>query len=132
MRSLRRLAATSPTFCLSMPATENLVGVSTATVEQARAAVVAGADYCGVGPMFVTSTKHKPVISGPGYLERYLADPILAQRPHLAIGGITLENIGQLAAVGGRGVAVSSVVCGAEDPAAVCQGLIAGLSAAVS
>lgn len=108
-----------------------VVGVSTSNVEEAREAVAAGADYCGVGPMFATATKHKPEISGPGYLKEYLADPILAQRPHLAIGGITPENIGELRAVGCRGVAVSSVVCGAGgagDVAAVCRKLIAGLA----
>ena len=49
----------------------------------------AGADYCGLGPMFPTTTKHKPTLAGPAYLGSYLADPNLSARPHLAIGGIT-------------------------------------------
>lgn len=109
-----------------------LLGVSTANLEQARAAARAGADYCGVGPMFTTTTKHKPVLSGPEYLRAYLADPITSQRPHLAIGGINPDNVQRLWDVGCRGVAVSSVVCGADDPAAICRSLIRGCPAPAS
>jgi thiamine-phosphate pyrophosphorylase len=107
-----------------------LIGVSTSNVDEARGAARGGADYCGIGPMFPTTTKEKPRISGPEYLREYLADPILSQRPHLAIGGITPENIGLLREAGCRGVAVSSVVCGADDPAGVCRRLITALGAA--
>jgi thiamine-phosphate pyrophosphorylase len=103
------------------------VGVSTSNLDEARAAVRDGADLCGVGPMFPTNTKDKPRISGPKYLKDYLADPILAERPHLAIGGITPENIGQVRGAGARGVAVSSCVCNAEKPAEVCAALRRGL-----
>ncbi len=106
-----------------------LIGVSTSNVDEALIAARAGADYCGVGPMFPTATKHKLSISGPAYLQSYLASPVLAQRPHLAIGGIAPDNIGRLVEAGCRGLAVSSVVCGAADPGAVCQSLIEGLSA---
>lgn len=105
-----------------------LIGASTANTDEALAAVHAGADYCGVGPMFPTSTKHKPSISGPEYLSRYLAHPVLSQRPHLAIGGITPDNIGLLRSAGCKGVAVSSAVCGADDPGAACRALIEGFA----
>jgi len=104
-----------------------LVGISTGTIEQARSSADAGADYCGVGPMFATTTKDKPVLSGPAYLREYLSDPRTQSIPHLAIGGIHPANIHELAAVGCRGVAVSSVVCGAEDPAEVCRQLVRAL-----
>jgi thiamine-phosphate pyrophosphorylase len=106
-----------------------LIGASTATMDQARAAVRAGADYCGVGPTFATTTKDKPLLSGPAYLREYLADAITSQRPHLAIGGITPENVQVLREAGCRGIAVSAAVCGAEDPAAACQALLDGLGA---
>ena len=86
---------------------------------QARAAASAGADYCGVGPMFASTTKPKAV-AGVGYLREYLADAACARVPHLAIGGITPENVGELVESGCRGVAVSSVVCGAEAPSEIC------------
>lgn len=100
------------------------IGISTGTIEQARAAADSGADYCGVGPMFATTTKDKPVLGGPGYLREYLHDARTARIPHLAIGGITPASIRELTSVGCRGVAVSSAVCGAEDPTRVCRELL--------
>jgi thiamine-phosphate pyrophosphorylase len=97
-----------------------LIGVSTSNVDEARAAIRAGADYCGVGPMFPTTTKHKDVIVGPEYLKQYLADPITARVPHLAIGGIDAERASMLHRVGCRGIAVSSAVCGCSDPRGAC------------
>ncbi len=104
-----------------------LIGVSTTNREQARAAVHAGADCCGCGPMFPTTTKHKPTLAGASYLREYLGDPITSTRPHLAIGGITPANIGELVDVGCRGVAVSGAVCAASDPRSVCEMLVRAL-----
>lgn len=101
------------------------VGVSTESPQQALAAFACGADYCGVGPMFATTTKHKPRLAGPQYLREYLA--LSAARPHLAIGGVTPSTIPELAASGCQGVAVSSCVCSAADPRAVCRQLRAHL-----
>jgi thiamine monophosphate synthase len=39
--------------------------------------------------------------------------------PHLAIGGITPDNVSELVNAGARGVAVSSCVCGADHPSEV-------------
>lgn len=102
-----------------------LIGASVASVEEARAARRAGADYCGVGAMFPTETKVKESIAGPGLLVDYLAvQPALP--PALAIGGVGPANVGQIVqSAGGRrfGVAVCSAVCGAGEPAAVCRAL---------
>lgn len=104
-----------------------IVGVSTSTLDEARAA--RAADYCGAGPMFPSPTKPKPALSGPAYLAAYLAqDP--PPPPALAISGITPSLIPELVrAAGGRpfGVAVSSAVCGAADPAAACRALLDAL-----
>src|SRR5262249_3445094 len=94
-----------------------LIGVSTANLDEARSAARQGADYCGVGPMFPTTTKDKPRISGPPYLREYLAAPVSARVPHLAIGGIAPGNVSDLVSAGCRGIAVSGSVCGATDPA---------------
>ena len=94
---------------------ELLIGVSTSNVKEAERAMIDGADSCGVGPMFASSTKKKDVIVGPMYLMEYLRhDPPLP--PHLAIGGITPENVIEVVAAGARGVAVSSAICAARDP----------------
>jgi thiamine monophosphate synthase len=71
--------------------------------------------------MFATSVKPTIAPSGTNYLRAYLAE--CARVPHLAIGGITPENIGELQVAGCQGVAVSSVVCGAPDPERVVRSL---------
>ncbi|WP_428386761.1 thiamine phosphate synthase [Mucisphaera sp.] len=102
-----------------------VVGVSTSRIEEAEAAERAGADYVGLGPMFVSRTKAKDRIAGPGYLKEYVAGGRLA---HLAIGGITAENVGELREAGCRGIAVCAAISGADDPEAATRGLLAGLS----
>ncbi|USN98952.1 MAG: thiamine phosphate synthase [Phycisphaeraceae bacterium] len=109
-----------------------LVGVSTSSVESARAANAAGASSVGLGPMFPSTTKPKDVIAGVDYLRAYLAEPDLASLPHLCIGGITPENAGELIDAGARGLAVSSAVCGAEDPEGVCAELVGSVEQSVS
>ncbi len=98
-----------------------VVGVSTSTLNHAKEALLGGADYCGVGPMFSTTTKQIDVIAGPKYLREYLQWNRL---PHLAIGGITPANIGQLVEAGCRGIAVSSAICAAPDPATFVRPLL--------
>jgi thiamine-phosphate pyrophosphorylase len=101
-----------------------LIGASTHTLEEARAAIEAGADMCGVGAMFAGTTKQRET-SGAEYLRAYLAE--FGHVPHLAIGGITPANAPSLVEAGARGLAVSSVVCGDDDPERVCRELLAAL-----
>ncbi len=111
----------------ALAGTRLLIGVSTENTAQARAAVETGADYLGLGPMFQTTTKDKPRLAGPAYLRAFLDEASLARVPHLALGGVSPDNIAELRAAGARGMAVSSAVCGAADPAAVCRALVAAL-----
>lgn len=106
------------------------VGVSTHDMGEATAALRAGADYAGVGAMFETGTKPRAA-SGARYLREYLESAAGRALPHLAIGGITPANVGELVKVGCRGVAVSSVVCGSEQPGAVCRELRGALERGV-
>ena len=100
-----------------------LIGISTHDLTEARRALHEGADYAGVGAMFPTSTKARDT-SGPEYLAAFLElTKETRPLPHLAIGGITPANISALIAAGCRGVAVSGVVCGSDDPAGVCRKL---------
>ncbi|MHC4785643.1 MAG: thiamine phosphate synthase [Planctomycetota bacterium] len=98
-----------------------LVGASTHDLEEARAAVEAGADYCGVGMMFPTTTRPGATPAGQPYLRAF--QERFPAMPHLAIGGITPDNVGLLVDTGVKGVAVSSAVCGAEDPGEVVRAL---------
>ncbi|MEM1331146.1 MAG: thiamine phosphate synthase [Planctomycetota bacterium] len=94
-----------------------LIGVSCSTIEHAREATGGGADVVGLGPMFPSTTKPKDTLSGPDLLRSVLADPETASIPHLAISGIDAGRAQELAALGCRGVAVSSAVCSEADPA---------------
>ncbi len=98
-----------------------LLGASTRDLRAAAAAVEAGADYCGVGTMFATATRPGSAPAGPAYLKAFLERH--PGMPHLAIGGITPDNAGELIRAGARGVAVCSAVCGAERPDQVVQSL---------
>jgi thiamine-phosphate pyrophosphorylase len=105
-----------------------LVGVSTHDLDEARAAVEAGADSCGVGAMFATDLKPDRAPCGTAFLRAFIDRH--PTTPHLAIGGITPDNLPQLVEAGARGVAVCSVVCGAEHPARVVAALRAALDRA--
>lgn len=103
-----------------------IIGVSTSSLDEAEQAERHGADYCGVGPMFLTQTKRKDFIAGPHYLRAYIGGCAL---PHLAIGGVKPENIEMLASMGCHGVAVSSAICGANEPYAVARAILTHLPA---
>ena len=104
-----------------------IIGVSTATMAQGREAVLDGASYIGIGPMFPTTTKPELQVAGPAYAQAAVAEMPIAC---MAIGGITAENIGALTAAGVTAVAVCSAVLGAEDPQAACA-LIKSLMATI-
>lgn len=92
---------------------DKLIGLSTHGPEQAAAAVAAGADYIGVGPIFSTRTKEDvcaPV--GLGYLDHVVATCPL---PFVAIGGIKEHNIGEVLAHGAETVCLVTEIVGAAD-----------------
>ena len=91
-----------------------LIGSSAHDMEEAAAAIGAGSDLCGLGTMYASPTKPECVPSGPSFLSAFIAQH--PEIPHLAIGGIDAPRAAELAALGCRGVAVSSAVCSAKDP----------------
>ncbi|MBI3466352.1 MAG: thiamine phosphate synthase [Planctomycetes bacterium] len=101
-----------------------LVGVSTHSIEQARQAVLDGADYLGVGPVFASRTKPFDGCAGLE-LVRQVAGEI--RLPAFAIGGIDVENVAAVVQAGARRVAVSASVCGAADPSEAARRLRASL-----
>lgn len=104
-----------------------ILGLSTHSVEQARAAQAAGADYVAVGSMFPTGTKPDFQLVGPA-LVRTLRPEIRV--PLIAIGGITLDNVGEVVRAGADGVAVISAVCAAPDPRAATERFLDAIRAA--
>lgn len=85
---------------------ERLVGVTVRSAAGARAAAAAGASYVGLGPLFPTRTKAVPSpILGLERLQREVIDSPL---PVVAIGGIGLESIADVARAGAHAAAVVS------------------------
>lgn len=93
--------------------TDKLVGVSTHTIEQARQAVIDGADYIGVGPVFPSTTKSFDGFAGLEFVRQVAAE---IQLPWYAIGGINAQNLARVIEAGATRVAVSSAVCSTEHP----------------
>ena len=107
---------------------QKLIGRSCANLDQLREAFAQGADYCGLGPIFPSTTKAKPTLSGIDTLRAAINDPELSNAPMLAISGITPGNIAQIASLGFPGVAVSSSVCSTEDPYQACKAMVESMS----
>lgn len=96
-----------------------LIGASTHSLDEAHAAVAAGADLCGVGAMYASTLKPELSPSGEAYLRAFLAE--FPRVSHLAIGGIMPGRVAALARAGCRGVAVSSAICCADAPGEVAR-----------
>ena len=101
---------------------DKIVGVSAHNVEEALAAQAAGADYLGVGAAFVTGTKTdaKPISR-----DTIRAVTAAVDIPAVAIGGITRENVTELAGCGLAGVAVVSALFAQSDVKAAARELLA-------
>lgn len=95
-----------------------LLGISTHSVAQARAAQADGADYVAVGSIFATATKPDFELVGPD-LVRILRSEIRV--PLIGIGGITHDNVQEVIRAGADGVAVISAVGAADDPRAASE-----------
>jgi thiamine-phosphate pyrophosphorylase len=101
-----------------------LIGVSTHSIEQARQAVLDGANYIGCGPTFPSPTKKFEKFPGLPFLQQVAAEISL---PAFAIGGITLTNVHDVVATGVKRVAVSSAVMSADDRSEAIRTLLAAL-----
>ena len=97
---------------------DKIIGVSARTVEQARKAEADGADYLGVGAMFVTGTKQDAKVTSKEELKRIRAAVAI---PIVAIGGIKADNVEELKGTGIDGVAVVSAVIAAENIASAAE-----------
>ena len=98
---------------------ECIIGVSTHTVEQAKAALADMPDYVAVGPMFASHTKPQDHIAGP---ETLVAVRRLTSLPLVAIGGITPENAAQC--VSADALAVCRAVISVDDVPAATRELL--------
>ena len=101
---------------------DKILGVSVGTAAEARAALEAGADYLGVGAIFATGSKGDADVIDPAAVR----DIIALGAPCVAIGGLTVENAGQVWDMGFDGLAVISALTAAEDPRRSAERLMRG------
>jgi thiamine-phosphate pyrophosphorylase len=102
-----------------------LVGLSTHSPAQCDAALSSGADELSVGPVWETPTKEGRPAAGLSYV-RYAASRG-GDRPWFAIGGIDLNNVGEVVAAGARRVVVVRAIRDAPDPRVAAAELRAAL-----
>ena len=91
-----------------------LIGRSTHSLDQARAAMHEGADYIAIGPVYPTPTKAGRPAVGTGLVAEVAA---IADRPFVAVGGIDHENAPAVVEAGATAIAVVRAVYDAVEPA---------------
>ena len=89
-----------------------IIGISTHSPAQAEKAVSDGADYIGVGPIYKTATKIHAAPVGFEYL-KYCVENI--KIPKVAIGGIKLSNLADIAAFKPENICMVSELTEAQD-----------------
>jgi thiamine-phosphate pyrophosphorylase len=101
--------------------TRRLIGVSTHNMEQARQAVLDGANFLGAGPTFPSETKAFDEFAGLEYLREVAAEIRL---PTFAIGGIAADNLPDVLATGIARIAVGAAVTEAAKPGVAARELL--------
>ena len=98
-----------------------IFGISTHSLDQLDGAIEQTPAYVAVGPVFPTATKPNKPCVGLEYIaaatEKLKATGIV----HVAIGGITLDNVDAVLHAGARAIAVCAAVTAQDDPAGQCQ-----------
>lgn len=99
-----------------------LLGATVRHAEGARRALEQGADHVGMGPVFQTNTKvvTHPALGSEGLRREVRQSPL----PVVAIAGIGLHNIREVAAAGAHAAAVASDLLCADDPVARTRALV--------
>ncbi len=92
---------------------DKLIGISTHNPDQVREATAGKPDYLGFGPIFKPGSKqdHDPVVG----VEGLCAMRSLTALPVFAIGGIQIDQAGEVMRAGANGVAVISAILKAPD-----------------
>ena len=118
-----------PVDCVrKLQLTPLIIGKSTHSPGQLHAACQEHPTYVGLGPVFATGTKPTAKAVGLEYVSQ--AKQILVDTGvgHVAIGGITLDNVEQVLSAGAESIAVCSAVTKATDPKAACRAMKAKIT----
>lgn len=95
---------------------DQIIGVSTHNLSQLQTAIETNPAYIAIGPAFDTTTKPHEPTAGLDYIAQAVAQLREAGLPEVAIGGITLENLPRLIALGVRRIAACGAILAAENP----------------
>ena len=98
-----------------------LVGRSVHGLDGARKADADGADFVVFGTVFPSDTHPGGDVQGVGNLRRVAKETGI---PVIGIGGIGVENAGEVVAAGAHGIAVVRSILGASDPATATRELL--------
>ena len=109
---------------------DKLIGISTHNPDQVREATAGKPDYLGFGPIFKPGSKqdHDPVVG----LEGLHAMRALTSLPVFAIGGIQIDQAGEVMRAGANGVAVISAILKAPDISHSVKAFLAKMSGPTS
>ena len=100
---------------------DKILGVSAATIEEAKKAERDGADYIGTGAVFPTATKDDAdSVTKDELIEIVKSIDI----PVVAIGGINLDNARELNGTGIAGLSVVSAIMSSDNPKKYSQELL--------
>jgi thiamine-phosphate pyrophosphorylase len=100
-----------------------IVGKSTHSLNELETTCKQMPTYVSLGPVFPTPTKPGVAAVGLDYVKQGLEKLADTGISHVAIGGITPDNVEDVLRAGAITIAVCSVVTEAKDPTAVCQAL---------
>ena len=109
---------------------DKLIGISTHNPDQVGEATAGKPDYLGFGPIFKPGSKqdHDPVVG----LEGLRAMRRLTSLPVFAIGGIQIDQAGEVMRAGANGVAVISAILKAPDISHAVNAFLARMPAPTS
>jgi thiamine-phosphate pyrophosphorylase len=100
-----------------------IIGKSTHSLGQLRAACDQRPTYVSLGPIFATATKPTAEVVGLDYVRQATEKLDGTGIGSVAIGGITLDNVEDVLEAGAKAIAVCSAVTKASDPTAACCAL---------
>jgi len=92
---------------------EKIIGLTVHSLDEARQAEAAGADYLGVSPIFTTQTKADA--GPPAGIQLIQQIKRAVKIPLVAIGGINLANAPEVIQAGADGLCAISAVVSGED-----------------
>ena len=109
---------------------DKIIGISTHNPNQVQKATTGKPDYLGFGPIFTPGSKqdHDPVVG----LEGLRAITGLTSLPVFAIGGIQVDQVGEVMRAGAKGVAVISAVLKARDISQAVKAFLAQMPGSAS